>query len=429
MLNVIIVGTGAGGATIAKELQGRVDVTMLEAGSEFRPFSANLPFLEKMRKTGLFFDERFIQLLFPAMKIEKTDDKMVIVCGQSTGGTTTLCTGNALRKDDDLKNVGINLDREFDELYKEIPISREHKKAWSKTTNKIYDICVNAGLNPEISPKMGYYEKCTACGRCVLGCPNGVKWDTRNFINTAVKNGAILSTGFTVERIIFEDSKAAGVIVKHGFSKSFFPADIIILAAGGLGTPEILQNSGIQCENRLFVDPVLCVAAEIENCRQNKEISMPFIMQQKNFIVSPYFDYLSFFFNKKWRLPAQNIYGIMIKLADTTKGSISNGKIDKSLTEDDEKNLEEGLNLCLDIFSQLGIEKERTFLGTVNAGHPGGMLPLTENEAESFHHEQLPDNLYIADATLFPDSLGNPPILTIMAMAKRVAGKCIERFC
>ena len=61
------------------------------------------------------------------------------------------------------------------------------------------------------------------------------------------------------------------------------------------------------------------------------------------------------------------------------------------------------------------------FLGTINAGHPGGMLPLTEREAESLHNKNLPENLYIADATLFPCSLGNPPILTIMAIAKRVS--------
>ncbi|HET6814855.1 MAG TPA: GMC oxidoreductase [Actinomycetota bacterium] len=30
------------------------------------------------------------------------------------------------------------------------------------------------------------------------------------------------------------------------------------------------------------------------------------------------------------------------------------------------------------------------------------------------------DNVYVADASLFPESLGNPPILTIVAMAKRI---------
>jgi choline dehydrogenase-like flavoprotein len=48
------------------------------------------------------------------------------------------------------------------------------------------------------------------------------------------------------------------------------------------------------------------------------------------------------------------------------------------------------------------------------------MLPLTRDSAASFHDGRLPDNVYVADASLFPESLGNPPILTIVAMAKRI---------
>ena len=66
------------------------------------------------------------------------------------------------------------------------------------------------------------------------------------------------------------------------------------------------------------------------------------------------------------------------------------------------------------------------FLGTLNAGHPGGMLPLTERESQTLHHACLPPNLYVADATLFPNSLGNPPILTILALAKRIGKTCRE---
>ncbi|MCD7755250.1 MAG: choline dehydrogenase, partial [Firmicutes bacterium] len=65
------------------------------------------------------------------------------------------------------------------------------------------------------------------------------------------------------------------------------------------------------------------------------------------------------------------------------------------------------------------------FLGTLNAGHPGGMLPLTSEESKSFHNRRLPDNLYIADATLLPESMGNPPIWTILALAKRIAKVCM----
>ena len=67
----------------------------------------------------------------------------------------------------------------------------------------------------------------------------------------------------------------------------------------------------------------------------------------------------------------------------------------------------------------LGAERGSVFLGTMNASHPGGMLPLTDEAATSFHDERLPDNVYGADSTLFPRSLGNPPILTIVGRRAR----------
>jgi choline dehydrogenase-like flavoprotein len=118
----------------------------------------------------------------------------------------------------------------------------------------------------------------------------------------------------------------------------------------------------------------------------------------------------------------------MIKLADSNAGSVNRKNIIKTLTGADKERLQEGVEICRKILSRYGIKKDTIFLGTINAGHPGGMLPLTEQEAETFHNPRLPENLYVADATLFPESLGNPPILTIMAMAKRVSKIITEQY-
>ncbi len=58
MKHAIVIGSGAGGATVAKELQGKYDVTVLEAGKEFQPLSYELPTIERVKKTGLLRDER-----------------------------------------------------------------------------------------------------------------------------------------------------------------------------------------------------------------------------------------------------------------------------------------------------------------------------------------------------------------------------------
>jgi choline dehydrogenase-like flavoprotein len=420
MKNAVVVGSGAGGATAAKALQGAFQVTVLEAGGAFRPFSMRLRWLERLKKARLLFHEREIQLFFPPMRVRKTRDEMVLVNGVGVGGTTTLCTGNALRMDHDLKALGIDLNAEFEETYHEIPISTAHQTRWRKTTRRLFEICQALALDPQPTPKMGEYGRCANCGRCVLGCPHGVKWDSRRFLHTALDNGAHLVTGCRVDRVVIEAGRARGVQARSHGRQRFFPADLVVLAAGGLGTPRILENSGVPCEPNLFVDPVLCVATEWAGSRQCHELSMPFIVQQQGFILSPYFDYLSFLFNPAWRFRARDTLGIMIKLADSNTGSPAN----KTLTAEDKKRLAEGVRLCKEILRQLGAPEEGIFMGTVNAGHPGGMLPLTEREAGSLHHDRLPPNLYVADATLFPRSLGNPPILTIIALAKRVSKLC-----
>ena len=402
MKKAIVVGSGAGGATVAKELQGKLDVTILEAGGDFRPFSMNIPYLAKMRKTGAFFNEKEIQLFFPSMKIRKTEDGMVLVNGIGSGGTTTLSAGNALRIDDDLKELGINLDAEFEEIQQEIPITTEHQKSWRKTTKSLFDMFQEMNLNPKPTPKMGDYSQCTHCGRCILGCPIGAKWDSRKFMDMALGRGAELITGCKVQKVAISNNRATGVIAKKGLVNRFYEADLVVLSAGGLGTPAILQNSGIECENKLFVDPVLCVTAKVDGNMQYKDVTMPFVSQKDGFILSPYFDYLSFFFNKAWRHPAGDILSIMIKLADSNRGGISNGKIRKILNDCDKEKLNEAVEICKDILTRFGVDKNEIFLGTINAGHPGGMMPLTEKETNSLHHERLPKNLYVADASLFP---------------------------
>ncbi len=426
MKKAVIVGSGAGGAAIARELQGKFQVTILEAGNSFRPLSVNLSLMEKVKKTSLLFDERQIQWIFPAMKIRKAGDNMVLVNGVGQGGTTTLSAGNAVRHDQDLKNIGIDLEAEFRELYRQIPVSSEHHKKWRPATQEIYSICQDLHFQPQPTPKLVRLERCTNCGKCVLGCAYGAKWDSREYLNQAVRAGAELISGCKVQKVVIEKGKAAGAAAVVGKQYRFYPADLVVLAAGGFGTPAVLQQSGIQCRASLFVDPVLCVAVLWEKARQNREISMPFFLQKENFMISPYFDFLSYFFNRRWKYPATDIFSLMIKLSDEGCGTLSGSKVKKALTEKDKASLKEGVRLCREIFIKAGKKETDFFLGTINAGHPGGMLPLTEKESKTLHHHSLPPNLYVSDASLFPHSLGNPPILTIMALAKRIGKVCCE---
>jgi len=427
MKRAIVVGSGAGGATAAMELQGAFEVTVFEAGKEFRRIRIKNPTLDRWKKLGLRLDVGWIQRLFPAMRIARTED-MVLVCGKGLGGTTTLSTGNARRLDENLKAMGINLDPEFEDIGREIPISTAHRDRWGPTIRSLYQVCEEMGLGPQATPKLGDYSRCRRCGRCILGCPYGVKWDSRAFLSSAEKQGASLVKGATVLRLVIENGRAKGVEVRAGrWRREFVAADLVVLAAGGLGTPPVLERSGIRGEPRLFVDPVLTLAAEWPGARLDSEVPMPFIVDRGRYIISPYFDFLSYLFDLKWRWRSPNILSLMIKLADEPAGEAGVKGIRKALSSEDKKRLAEAVELTTEIMVRAGVKRDRILPGLVNAGHPGGMFPLTPDEKDTFHPPALPPNVYIADASLFPDSLGKPPILTIIAMAKRVGRICRER--
>jgi choline dehydrogenase-like flavoprotein len=254
----------------------------------------------------------------------------------------------------------------------------------------------------------------------MLGCPFGVKWDSRRYLDEAVARGARLVTGCRVERLAVRGGRVAGVVSRGPLGRREHTADLVVLAAGGLGTPAILERSGIACEPRLFVDPVLCVAARWPDAWQCNELEMPFVVQRDHYILSPYFDWFSFLVSPTWRHAAKDLVVMMVKLADEPSGSVTGARILKALTDLDRRRLADGVTLATDILECFGAAPEDVVLGAVNAGHPGGMLPLTRDSAASFHDARLPGNVYVADASLFPESLGNPPILTIVAMAKRI---------
>lgn len=423
-MKVIVVGSGAGGCAAARELsQLGHTVTLIEAGSDFKPFAHNMDRLEAARRAGLFFDERLIQPLFPHMRVDKAragQDGLVHVRGLAVGGTTTLATGNALRYDHYLSQIGIDLDVEFAELSHEVPQSKAHRAAWSPLTERLFATFEDLGLAPEVTPKfMEDPERCVACGKCVLGCRYGAKWTADMLVRDV--QGITIMRGSKVTSLCIEEGLVTGVVLNGGAHARTLSADLVVLAAGGLGTPLILEASGIAARRTLFVDPVLCIAAPWKGAHLDKQLPMPFVSQQPGYILSPYFDWLSFYFNPSWRMPSSDIMSIMIKMADTSKGFYDGKILDKPLFDADYELLACAVDQVYQVFKAMGVPSEHTFYGTLNAGHPGGCFPLTPTEAQTLHHDTLPANLYLADASLFPRSLGNPPILTIMALAKKVA--------
>ena len=96
MRTAIVVGSGAAGATIAKELQGAYDVTVLEAGRPYRRCELDHRSIGRLARSRLLVDPRLIRVAYPTMRVRRTRD-MLVVHGSGTGGTTTVATGNGIR--------------------------------------------------------------------------------------------------------------------------------------------------------------------------------------------------------------------------------------------------------------------------------------------------------------------------------------------
>jgi hypothetical protein len=90
--------------------------------------------------------------------------------------------------------------------------------------------------------------------------------------------------------------------------------------------------------------------------------------------------------------------------------------VDKSLDAEDRAALDEAVEVCREILGRLGAR--RTFPGKLFACHAGGTFPATRL---GLHSDRLPDNVWVADASLLPSALTTPPILTEMALGKRIA--------
>ena len=260
----------------------------------------------------------------------------------------------------------------------------------------------------------------------MLGCPYGNKWDARVFLASAVMRGADVCAGTPIDHVAIEGGRAVGVVTKGPMAR-LYPADLVVVAAGGFGTPAILERSGIACDPTLSVDPVLTVAGRLPDAWQCNELEMPFVVRRDRYILSPYFDWLSYVLDPRWRHAPQDIVGVMVKIADEGGGRIDDRHIETRLTDADVARLAEGAELAREVLRGIGVDPASTFEGVLNGGHPGGTLPLTPATAATFHDDRLPENVYVADASLLPRALGLPPILTIVALAKRVARTILQR--
>jgi choline dehydrogenase-like flavoprotein len=424
-MKAIVVGSGAGGATAARELQSKgFKVFILEAGPPFKPFTRHISWAEPLRRFGLLGGENTFKHFFPPMAIQRSSSELVLVRGLATGGSTVLACGNLVRADRGLKEIGLDLTPEYDELEGELTPTTIPTETWRPVTHKMFQSAEDLGLNPQSTPKVVDMARCNYCGLCELGCTRGARWDSRKFLAEAVNKGAHLQSKSPVKKVTTENGRVTGVITSDNKQ---YTADVVILAAGGIGTAQILKNSGLKAENHLWADIVLTLGGVLPGARQLEEPPMAWYTKQEDYILSPYPDILSHYFHKPWRkVPIQDRVGLMVKLADIEEGTVyADGKVDKPLTGHDQERLDIAIGQAQEVMEGAGISGPFV-RGVHNGGHLGGTVPLKKDDVDQMKPSWLPDGLWVADLSLAPSSQGLPTILLTAAMALRVARKILE---
>lgn len=423
-IEIIIVGSGAGGATLAKELSkiGK-KVLVIEKGPYIRPLGSNLASITLYDGFGLF---------------TKSKEGILIYKASMGGGTTIVSCANAVRVlENELKSLGIELEKEFKETEKELGVAPIDNKLISPHTKKIMQAAKELGYLMEPMTKFINAEKCLSCGNCVLGCKANAKWTALNFLEEAKQRGVSILANTRVTNILSSGGQVKGIEAISPQGKITIYGNIVILAAGAIETAIILQNSGIsKAGNMLFCDLFKVVYGTIENNVGGyfKEPSMSVINQQfhkrEGFILAPFLDTP---FSLKSAVPLRHflktchrntMFGIMVKIKDDCVGKVhSNGTIEKFVTPNDSIKLEKGCAIAKEILIKTGAKSKSIMITITRGAHPGGTAAI--GKVVNINQETEIKNLFISDASVLPEAPGLPPILTLIALSKRLSKQLV----
>jgi choline dehydrogenase-like flavoprotein len=416
----VIAGMGAGGATLARELtmKGK-QVLGIESGNHEKEVGT---FIRTLR----YFDLNKLTKMPPRTKsgVNMWRTNMV-------GGSTVVSAGNGVRcLEKELAEVGIHLDDEFEEAEKEMNIKPYSLKRLTRSSKRLQEAAVDLEYEFEAMPKFIDPKKCRRCGDCLMGCRYGAKWTAMDYAEEAREHGMKMLTNTRVEKVNIKNGRARSITAIGDKGRFEIFGKQFILAAGGMGSAPILQRSGIEeAGSQLFMDLFVNTFGLTEKSGDIKEPVMALVhtgaYEKEGFILStmtPLNSVIRFIEMgvPGAFMPKNRMIGIMTKIRDESYGSIGQrGKYRKSVTANDRLKLSKGISISKKILKRAGVSDRSIRLSHVQGAHPGGTAAIG-TIVNSNLQTKFP-NLYVCDGSVLPLSPGMPPILTIVALAKRLS--------
>ncbi len=259
--DVVIIGSGAGGAPLAWSLAERgVRVAVVEAGAVVQPPT-----------TAEALERYYLQ---QGLVASVSGGLVPVLMGTAVGGTTVINSGTCLRPPADRLAVwtemtaidfGATLGPYLDAVEKTLPVVIPDRSLLSTS-----DELMARGL--ERLGRQGSYvlprniANCTGSGRCSFVCPTGSKRSTdRSYLPLARDAGAAMFFGCQASGIR-ETSMGVETRVEGPSGTFVLAAKELVLAAGAAGTPALIRRNRLgdrwrQAGDHLKIHPAAKVFA------------------------------------------------------------------------------------------------------------------------------------------------------------------------
>jgi choline dehydrogenase-like flavoprotein len=481
---VCVIGSGAGGAVVAKELAeaGR-DVVVLEQGGHY----TKEDFTQR--------EDEMMPLLYEEMGQRMTTDKSILILqGRNVGGSTVhnLCycfrTPEPIlekwKREDGLRDMSYaDMVPSFERVERMLKVKQILPHEVNKLNDKIRQGCEKLGYHGFVTNHNR--ENCTQSGFCLLGCPFDAKQSMLvTYVPAAEKAGARIYANCPVDRIVAEAGRArrveGGVVDEFGRRKHSLTvtAEVIVLSAGAINSPQILLRSGIanssdQVGRNLHLHPsVLLSGIYDEDIYGYRGIPQSYYVDEfidlendpdSGYILMPVYGFPVMSasqipgFGRQHFEVMRNFHrmvGILVLMHDQSSGRVQvddNGKpaISYEVNPHERALLVEGMKHCaeilfaggakkvlapytkplwlepgdsLDVFDQRGVRPHEIVIAST---HPQSTCKMGKDRRRSVINSYCQshdlENLFVCDMSVFPTSLGAPPQISTASIADRAA--------
>jgi hypothetical protein len=407
--DVIVIGSGTGGATVARELsRHRKKVLLLERGG-------NAPLQETFMGIARIADQVFLG-----------DGKLSTLRALTTGGSTGLYFGVVNYPDPQtFRDVGIDLEQDLAAVRHELPIAQLPDSLLTAQSITLRDSAISLGHAWNRNDMLVDLSKCTA------GYTYEAKWKARSHVSEAVRDGAVLVNRATVQRILHDKGCAVGVAyqVRHGMGRveerRAFGARIV-LAAGELATPKLLRDSGIKGigARGFYCNPGYAIYGLVPGLRGTSgfvgsmgcvlddgielgDANAPLPLHRPLMLGGLKFRHL-------FAYPES--VGIGVKVKDSASGELrADGRFHKRFDRDDMLKLNKGKEEALRILKNAGARHIVDF-GITAAGRVGGLVRIGEHLDARLETEYR--NLHVCDGSVIPDAMRGTPTVTLLSLGR-----------